>query len=215
MSPEIPLIALMPALRALRFLSRPAQPPERHDVVGRGGVPTQALDDEDAEVSFRRFVANRWGALQRYAFVLTGDHQIAEDVVQVALEKCWRRWAKIRTDSPESYVRAAVANTAASRRRRRTVPETSLDAIVRPPVDGHDHAEIHALRSGLWAGLNDLPPRQRTVVVLRLWEDRSVEETASILGITSGAVKSQLSKAVAQLRQHPQVREVMRPEVTR
>lgn len=184
-------------------------------MVGRGGVPTQALDDEDAEVSFRRFVANRWGALQRYAFVLTGDHQIAEDVVQVALEKCWRRWAKIQADSPESYVRAAVANTAASRRRRRTVPETSLDAIVSPPVDGHDHAEIQALRSGLWAGLNDLPPRQRTVVVLRLWEDRSVEETASILGITSGAVKSQLSKAVAQLRQHPQVREVMRPEVTR
>lgn len=202
-------MALLPALRALRFLSRAQLPPDRPVMVTESGSWARELDDESLEVSFRRFVAARWGALQRYAFLLTGDHQIAEDVVQMALEKCWRRWAKIRADSPESYVRSAVANTAATRHRRRKLPETSLDEIIVQPVTGQDHAEIHAVRSGLWAGLNDLPPRQRTIVVLRLWEDRSVEETARILGITNGAVKSQLSKAVAQLRRHPQVRDVM------
>ncbi|GAB6897574.1 SigE family RNA polymerase sigma factor [Kineosporia succinea] len=200
------MIALLPALRFRRMLSRPVPPPESF----RGeGTAALDLDEESAELGFRRFVAARWGALQRYAFLLTGDHQLAEDVVQAALEKCWRRWEKIRNDSPEGYVRAAIANTAASRRRRRTVPETSLDSLLVPPAAPHDHAETHALRSGLWAGLRDLPPRRRTIVVLRLWEDRSVEETARMLGISTGAVKSQLSKAVSTLREHPGVRDLL------
>ncbi|MBT0769744.1 SigE family RNA polymerase sigma factor [Kineosporia sp. J2-2] len=200
-------MALLPAVRAMRLLIEPV-PPGHHDLIVESGVRSRELDDDSAEVSFRRFVAARWNALQRYAFVLTGDHQFAEDVVQVALEKCWRRWDRIRADSPEAYVRAAVANTAASRRRR-TLTETSLDDILVQPVAQHDHAEAHALRSGLWSALFDLPPRQRTIIALRLWEDRSVEETARVLGITQGAVKSQLSKGLAQLRRHPQVRDVL------
>ena len=201
--------ALLPAVRFRRLLSEAAPPPGSYDVLLEGAARSRALDDESAETAFRRFVAARWNALQRYAFILTGDQQLAEDVVQAALEKCWRRWDKIRNDSPESYVRAAVANTAASRRRRRTVPETPLDSLVAPLAAPGDHAETQALRSGLWAALRDLPPRQRAVVVLRVWEDRSVEETARVLGISSGAVKSQLSKAIAQLRRHPQVHEIL------
>jgi RNA polymerase sigma-70 factor (sigma-E family) len=165
--------------------------------------------EESAEVGFRRFVAARWSALQRYAYLLTGDQQIAEDVVQTALEKCWRRWRLIHNDSPEAYVRAAVANTAASRRRRRRIAESPLDDVLHPPVAPGDHAESQALRSGLWAALAGLPPRRRAVVVLRVWEDRSVAETAQMLGISAGAVKSQLSKAMVELRRHPQVREVV------
>jgi RNA polymerase sigma-70 factor (sigma-E family) len=180
---------------------------------------------ETAELNFRRFVAARWPALQRYAYLLTGNQQTAEDVVQIALEKCWRRWGQIRSDSPEAYVRAAVANTAASRRRLRRVAESPLDDVHQPPIAPGDHAEAHALRSGLWPALADLPPRRRAVVVLRVWEDRSVAETAQVLGISTGAVKSQLSKAMTQLRSHPQVREAAglptdpasapRPEVLR
>jgi len=192
--------------------------------------PSEAMflerGEESAEVSFRRFVAARWAALQRYAYLLTGDQQTAEDVVQTALEKCWRRWRQIRSDSPEAYVRAAVANTAASRRRRRRVAESPLDDVQHPPIAPGDHAEAHAVRSGLWPALADLPPRRRAVVVLRVWEDRSVVETAQILGISTGAVKSQLSKAMTQLRSHPQIREAAglpadeltsshRPEVAR
>ena len=167
----------------------------------------QPEPEETAEVSFRRFVAARWTALQRYAYLLTGDQQTAEDVVQTALEKCWRRWRQIQAESPEAYVRAAVANTAASRRRRRRVAESPLDDVLDPPAAPGDHAETHALRSGLWPALADLPPRRRAIVVLRVWEDRSVAETAQVLGISPGAVKSQLSKAMAQLRSHPQIRE--------
>jgi RNA polymerase sigma-70 factor (sigma-E family) len=163
--------------------------------------------EESPEVSFRRFVAARWAALQRYAYLLTGDQQTAEDVVQIALERCWRRWRQIRSESPEAYVRAAVANTAASRRRRRRLPESPLDDVVHPIVATGDHTENHALRSGLWPALSELPPRRRAVVVLRVWEDLSIAETAEILGISTGAVKSQLSKAMTQLRRHPQVRE--------
>ncbi|MBT0769742.1 SigE family RNA polymerase sigma factor [Kineosporia sp. J2-2] len=196
-------------MRSWRLLSEPAPPAGRYDVVTESGARSRALDDEATDVAFRRFVAARWGALHRYAVILTGDHQLAEDVVQAALEKCWRRWDRILNDSPESYVRAAVANTAASRRRRRTVPEISLDSLLVAPAAPGDHAETHALRSGLWAALYDLPPRQRTVVVLRLWEDRSVEETAQVLGISTGAVKSQLSKALGHLRKHPQVNDIL------
>ncbi len=64
----------------------------------------------------------------------------------------------------------------------------------------------------MWAALRDLPPRQRTIVVLRLWEDKSVEETSQLLGISSGAVKSQLSKAIAQLRKHPEIRGLLTVE---
>ncbi len=176
-------------------------------VDGPSDRPFAEHAEESAEVSFRRFVAARWAALQRYAYLLTGDQQTAEDVVQMALEKCWRRWRQIRSDSPEAYVRAAVANTAASRRRRRRVPESSLDDVRYALIAPGDHAEAHALRSELWPALADLPPRRRAVVVLRVWEDRSVAETAQVLGISAGAVKSQLSKAMTQLRTHPQIRE--------
>jgi RNA polymerase sigma-70 factor (sigma-E family) len=202
-------MALISAVRFRRLLSEPARRPSSYDVLLESGATARARDEESAEIGFRRFVGARWNALQRYAFILTGDQQIAEDVVQAALEKCWRRWDKIQNDSPEAYVRAAVANTAASRHRRRTVPETSLDSLVVPPAAPGDHAETHALRSGLWSALQDLAPRQRTVVVLRLWEDRSVDDTARVLGISTGAVKSQLSKGIAQLRRHPQVREIL------
>lgn len=185
--------------------NRSTDPPGASGEIGQ--LALEPADEDSPDVSFRRFVAARWTALQRYAFLLTGDHQLAEDVVQVALEKCWRRWDQIRADSPEGYVRAAVANTAASRRRRRRLPETPLDSLIDHPPAAGDHTETHALRAGLWKALNDLPPRQRTIVVLRLWEDRSVEDTAQTLGITTGAVKSQLSKASVTLRQHPAVRE--------
>ena len=163
-------------------------------------------DGDSPDVGFQRFVAARWSALQRYAYLLTGDQQTAEDVVQSALEKCWPRWREIRSSSPEAYVRAAIANVASSRGRRRRVAESPLDDERQQAAPG-DHAESQAVRSGLWLALADLPPRRRAVVVLRVWEDQSVEDTARILRISTGAVKSQLSKAMTQLRRHPQIRD--------
>ena len=162
---------------------------------------------QSPDVDFRLFVATRWQALNRYAYLLTGETYAAEDVVQAALERCWRRWDRITGDSPEAYVRTAIAHQAASRRRRGRLSETRLgDSFA--AAAGSDHADSHALRSGLWQAMADLPPRQRAVVVLRVWEDRSEADTARVLGISAGAVKSQLSKAMAKLRAHPQVRDL-------
>lgn len=160
------------------------------------------------EAEFRELVALRWAALVRYAYLLTGDHGHAEDLVQQALERTWRRWRTVRIDAPEAYVRAAIANGAAARGRTRRVRETSWD--VAGPVaearavaaDGVPPAE----REPLWLALADLPPRMRAVVVLRLWEDLSEAQTARVLGCAPGTVKSQLSRALERLRAADAVR---------
>ncbi|NLT55826.1 MAG: SigE family RNA polymerase sigma factor [Actinomycetales bacterium] len=154
------------------------------------------------EGEFRSFVQSRWPALVRYAYVLTGDAGHAEDAVQAALERTWRRWRQVRTDRPEAYVRSAIVHEVISRRRwlRRRVAETPLYVTesVRSAVS--DGAESRARREVVWSELSSLPPRMRAVVVLRIWEDLSVEQTAELLGCSTGSVKSQLSRGLDRLR---------------
>ncbi len=159
--------------------------------------------DED----FRAFVAARWPDLVRYAYLFVGDRQHAEDLVQVALEGTWRRWGRARVDRPESYVRTAIARRAASRHRwlGRRPPEWPAGDRV-PDTRARD-AGSPELRDLVWAELGQLPPRMRAVVVLRLWEDLGERETADVLGCSTGAVKSQLSRGLARLRTHPALRD--------
>lgn len=164
---------------------------------------TGGPDDEQ----FHAFVQARWPALVRYAYLLTGDLGHAEDVVQVALEGTWRRWRHLRTDRPEVYVRAAVARRVVSRHRmlRRRVAESALtSSVTEPSVDPTASA---ATREAVWREVQGLPPRMRAVVVLRLWEDLSEEDTARILGCSTGTVKSQLSRAAGRLRERAELRE--------
>ena len=84
------MLALLSLTRLRRLLSEPVPavgPPSTYDLLLESGVRARALDADSEETSFRRFVAARWGALHRYAVLLTGDHQIAEAVVQAALEQ--------------------------------------------------------------------------------------------------------------------------------
>jgi RNA polymerase sigma-70 factor (sigma-E family) len=165
-------------------------------------------DRPDPEAEFREFVAARWTALARYAYLFTGDHGHAEDLVQQALEQCWRRWRKVRINAPEAYVRASIAHAAAARWRRRRVLETSWDAVTDRAGElrgggtpsSSDPGTSHAERSQLWLALAELPPRMRAVVVLRIWEDLSEAQTARVLGCSVGTVKSQLSRALTRLR---------------
>jgi RNA polymerase sigma-70 factor (sigma-E family) len=163
-------------------------------------------EDQD----FQEFVQARWPALVRYAYLLTGDLGHAEDVVQGALEATWRRWRHIRTDRPEVYVRTAIARRVVSRHRMlsRRVPETALTAVLAEP-GGQDPAEPGAVRDLLWHELRALPPRMRAVVVLRVWEDLSEQETAAALGCSTGSVKSQLSRAMGRLRERAALREAV------
>src|SRR5687767_5066720 len=145
-----------------------------------------------SEHDFRAFVELRWTALVRFGYLLTGDWGAAEDLTQVALERTWRRWRHVRDERPEHYVKAAMANQMRSRwRLRRPEPTTVAEVVEREPVEGH--GDRHALRDALWTELLRLPPRMRAVVVLRVWEDLSEAETAHLLGMSTGSVKSQMS----------------------
>jgi RNA polymerase sigma-70 factor (sigma-E family) len=156
---------------------------------------------------FDEFVATRSRALLRTAYLLTGDHSLAEDLLQTALAKCWFSWGRI-DGPPEPYVRRALATTYATWWRRRWRGE-------RPTVELPDRGDPAGTspiddRDALWRALGALPRRQRAVVVLRYYEDLSEAETAAALGISTGTVKSQAAKALAALRRDGDLARTMR-----
>ncbi|MEH0938247.1 SigE family RNA polymerase sigma factor [Micromonospora psammae] len=153
-------------------------------------------DSRGAE--FDDFVRTRSVTLLRVAYLLTGDRNAAEDLLQEVLEQVYVRWRRVRT-TPEAYARKALVNRAANRwRRRARRPERAL-----AEHDGvrQDHADDVATREGIVAALRTLPPRQRATVVLRYLEDLSVTDVAAALGCSEGAVKSNTSRGLARLRE--------------
>lgn len=164
-------------------------------VVIRGGTGTSAKNMAD-RAGFDDFVVARSGALLRTAYLLTRDRHLAEDLVQTALAKAWFARRRIRGD-PEPYVRRIMVNEFATGRRRRWSgehPTAELPDRHRPPDEPH---------TDLWHALANLPRRQRAVIVLRFFDDLTEAETASVLGVSVGTVKSQTSKALAKLRVDP------------
>lgn len=156
---------------------------------------------EDGE--FRGFVAARGHALIRTAYLLTGDQQQAEDLVQTALEKAVRHWDSIRASvAVESYVRQTMYREQVSLWRRRRLRETPLAAVPEPrradDVSGGDDVEVRLVMRD---ALMELGRRQRTVVVLRYFEDLTEQQVADALGISVGTVKSQAHKALGRLRE--------------
>lgn len=154
-------------------------------------------DDEP----FRAFVAARMGSLLSFAHLLTGDRAAAEDLVQTALARTAVAWWRVRNrDDPEGYVRRAILRTQQNTWRRglRELP------VAEPPEPGPyqrpDPGQEVDDRDLLWRALRLLPPRQRAVLVLRYYEDRSETEIAQLLGCRPGTVKSQAAKALARLR---------------
>jgi len=145
---------------------------------------------------FEEFVAARRPALLRVAYLLTGSHADADDLVQSALVKCVPHWKRI-ADRPEPYVRQVLARESVSRWRRRRWRELTSDVLPDRPAPEADLEQRELLRQAL----GSLAPRQRAVVVLRYYEDLTEKETASVLGIAVGTVKSQARDALARLRE--------------
>jgi RNA polymerase sigma-70 factor (sigma-E family) len=133
----------------------------------------------------------------RTAYLLTHDWAMAEDLLQTSLVKAWGVWRRIDAD-PEPYVRRILINTYATWWRRRWTGERPTDALPESTVD--DQNASYDDRDEVWRALGRLPRRQRAVLVLRYFEDLTEAETADILGISVGTVKSQASKALARLR---------------
>jgi RNA polymerase sigma-70 factor (sigma-E family) len=151
----------------------------------------------DTDLEFRAFAEARSRALLRTAYLITGDHHHAEDLLQTTLTKVFLAWSRIRDKgSAEAYARRTLVTTYVSWRRRRWWQEhptgEGLDQL-QPDGAGAEHER-------LWGALHGLSRQQRAVVVLRFLEDQSVDEVARLLGITSGSVKTHTSRALAAMR---------------
>lgn len=154
-------------------------------------------------MSFEEFVQDCSPRLFRTALLLTGqDRPAAEDLLQLALERAYRHWARVcRSDEPERYVRRILANASNDRwRRAARRPERPLYPGDAAPVTP-DQATAVAERDFLMRALAGLPSRQRTVLVLRYFNDLSEAEIADALGCSAGTVKSQASRGLARLRE--------------
>jgi RNA polymerase sigma-70 factor (sigma-E family) len=146
---------------------------------------------------FSEFVHAAWPGLYRTAYLMLGDHQLAEDLTQTALAKTYGSWRRVRDPgAAPAYARVVLANTAASWFRRRSW--RNEHPTERLPESGHDHDP--STRPAVVDALATLAPRQRAVIVLRYYDDLSVREVAHALSISEGTVKSQTSAALARLR---------------
>ncbi len=150
------------------------------------------------ESAFEEFVAARSDDLMRLAVLLASDRGHAEDLVQTALVKAYRRWDRIRSDDPYPYVRKVLVTSAASWRRRRVTQEI-VDLPSHDPA-GPDDTDAVAERHLMDEALAGLPPRMRAVLVLRYAEDLSEAATAEALGVSIPTVKSQTARGLARLR---------------
>ncbi len=167
----------------------------------------------DAEVEgFAQFVEGRQRALQRTAWLLTGDWALAEDLVQTALVRSWPRWERIRRrDDPEIYVRRVMVNTWTSWSRRRWRGEQPSGALPDGQAAGDVAAEV-AVRVAVRGALGSLSQRQRAVLVLRVFDDLSEAQVAQVLDCAVGTVKSTMARALARLREDPQLAELLQRE---
>jgi RNA polymerase sigma-70 factor (sigma-E family) len=166
----------------------------------------------DEPEGFAQFVEARERALQRTAWLLTGDRGLAEDLVQTALVRSWPRWDRIRrSDDPEVYVRRVMVNTWATWARRKWRSERATGTVPDGPAPG-DVATDVAVRMAIQGALASLTARQRAVLVLRVFDDLSEAQVAQVLDCAVGTVKSTMSQALAKLRGDARLTELMEAE---
>jgi RNA polymerase sigma-70 factor (sigma-E family) len=158
--------------------------------------------DAAAREEFRDYVVGASPSLLRVAYLMTGNKADAEDLLQTTLAKTYLAWSRIRErESLDGYVRRVMLNTRTSWwRRSRHLPTAELgESTSHPPTRRDDTADVD-LRDALWTALGGLSHRQRAAVVLRYYEDLSEPETAALLGVSVGTVKSTVSRALRKLR---------------
>lgn len=146
---------------------------------------------------FADYVRARQHVLLRAAYLMCGDRQRAEDVVQEALLKAALRWPRLRDQSPDAFVRTVMYRDLVSTWRRTRREHLQGDAVLERAVQQPTSEE----RLDVLRALATLQPRQRACVVLRYVEDRTERETAEILGVAIGTVKSQTHDGLRTLRQ--------------
>jgi len=149
--------------------------------------------------AFCEFVEARSPSLFRCAYLMVGDHQLAQDLLQEALVKTLLAWPRLRDRAnADAYTRRVVVTTSISWRRRRSYHErptaTLPDRVDLDPADGLATHDV------VIAALATVPPRQRAAIVLRYYEDLTEAQTADVMGCSVGAVKSQVAAGLKRLR---------------
>jgi RNA polymerase sigma-70 factor (sigma-E family) len=152
------------------------------------------VDDQE----FHDFVAPRMERWRRSAFLMCQDWHTADDLVSIAIAKIYRHWREVRrADNPEAYAQKILTRTWLSERRRPWRRERSSERLPDQPVTMPDQITDRDSLAGL---LRALGPRQRAVLILRFYFDYSAEQTAEVLQVTVGTVKSQTARGLQALR---------------
>ena len=156
------------------------------------------MGTDEREADFTDYVRARQRHFARFAYLLTGDPHSAEDLVQSAFAKVYRKWDSIH-GSPDAYVRQTIINEHNSWWRRtwrhKEVTGSDLITYTDPPAPADRYAD-----NDLRAHIRNLPAQQRAAIILRYYEDLTEAQTADLLGISVGTVKSHTSRALNALR---------------
>jgi RNA polymerase sigma-70 factor (sigma-E family) len=152
----------------------------------------------DTEPGFVEFATARSATLFRTAWLLTGDWHLAQDLVQETLGRLYVHWGKVAAaDQPEAYARSVLVRTFLSHRRRRSSSERPSEHV---DLGQAVHEADSDLRVTLFGALSQLDRLDRTVVVLRYWQDLDAPTTGELVGLSAAAVRTRCSRALARLR---------------
>ncbi|MBA2559431.1 MAG: SigE family RNA polymerase sigma factor [Propionibacteriales bacterium] len=150
--------------------------------------------------AFSEFVEARSSSLFRTAYLMVGDHQLAQDLLQEALVKTLIAWPRLRDRANvEAYTRRIVVTTSISWRRRRSFHERPTGTL--PETVDPDPVNAVVTHDVVIAALLTVPPRQRAAIVLRYYQDLTEAQTADVMGCSVGAVKSQVAAGLKRLRE--------------
>lgn len=160
--------------------------------------------DQRDEQEFSAYFAARRDAVRRTAYLICGDWHRADDLAQTAFVALHRRWRKVRDrEALDAYVRRTLVRAAIDESRRPWRREHAVEVLPESPAGGavgDAVGDAVATRSALVEGLQQVPPRQRAVLVLRFLEGQSVADVAATLKCTEGTVKSQTARGLDTLR---------------
>jgi RNA polymerase sigma-70 factor (sigma-E family) len=151
----------------------------------------------EVDEEFAQYVRARQHRLLRGAFLVCGDTHLAEELLEGAVAKLAARWGRLRAEDPDAYVRRLLYRDAvsSSRRARRESLDLHLERLPDAPNPGDVDDRVDPERA-----LELLTPRQRAVLVLRFFEDRTEADTAEALGVSTRSVRSQSDAAITVLR---------------
>lgn len=150
---------------------------------------------------FTEFVREHTGSLRHTAYLLVGNDQAADDLLQDALVKTWTNWERIDQQAAWAFTRKVMVNLATDRWRRKRYEAITAEIDDRRPDPGAGSGFSAAEdRSFILEQLSQLSPRERAIIVLRYYDDLSEADVAQHVGVTVGTVKSTCSRALARLR---------------